>query len=99
MDETCSNGESPNEFYSRIKKWFSEISAGDYNGKGNLLVVTHGCVINVIYHLVKGIEWNNKGRTFKADNRGIHILNIETIEFEVENRKVIETGALQNATP
>lgn len=99
MDETYPNGESPDEFYSRIKKWFSEISSGDYNGKGNLLVVTHGGVINVIYHLVKGIEWNNKRRTFKADNCSIHILNIETMKFEVENRKVIETGALKNATP
>jgi len=86
MDEAYPNGESPREFYMRIKKWFSEFSSNCRNSKGNILVVTHGGVINVIYHLVKGIEWNNKGRAFKVGNCSIHILNIDTMEFEVENR-------------
>lgn len=54
--------------------------------KSNILVVTHGGVINVVYHLVKGIEWNNKSRMFKAGNCSIHVLNMDTMEFEVENR-------------
>ena len=48
--------------------------------------MTHGGVINVVYHLVKDIEWNNKGRVFKAGNCSIHVLNMDTMEFEVENK-------------
>lgn len=86
MDEAYPNGESPNDFYMRIKMWFSEFCSNCCNIKGNVLIVTHGGVINAIYHLVKGIEWNNKGGVFKAANCSIHILNMDTMEFEVENR-------------
>ena len=56
------------------------------NENGSILVVTHGGVIDIIYHLVKGIEWKNKGRVFKAANCSIHILNMDTMKFEIENR-------------
>ncbi len=86
MDESYPNGESPNDFYNRIKMWFSEFSSSCRNENGNILVVTHGGVINVIYHLVKGLEWNNKRAAFKVGNCSIHILNMDTMEFEVENK-------------
>ena len=86
MDEPYPNGESPNDFYMRIKKWFSEFSSNCLNTKGNILVVTHGGVINVIYHLVKGVAWSNKERAFKTGNCSIHVLNIDTMEFEIENK-------------
>ena len=86
MDEAYPNGESPNDFHMRIKKWFSEFSSNCLNMKGNILVVTHGGVINIVYHLVRGIEWNNKGRTFKTGNCSIHVLNMDTMEFEIENK-------------
>ena len=85
LDEPYPNGESPNDFYVRIKKWFWDFASDCQNMEGNILVVTHGGVINIIYHLVKGIEWNNKGRTFKVENCSVHILNIEAMEFEIEN--------------
>ena len=86
MDEAYPNGESPIEFYLRIKTWFLSVISNYNNAKSNVLVVTHGGVINVVYHLVKGIEWNNKSRMFKAGNCSIHVLNMDTMEFEVENR-------------
>lgn len=86
MDEAYPNGESPNEFYQRIKKWFSDFAFNCCKAEGNILIVTHGGVINVVYHLVKEIEWNNKSYAFKSGNCSIHILNINTMEFEVENR-------------
>ena len=86
MDEAYPNGESPKEFYRRIKRWFLEVTSNYHDAKGNILVVTHGGVINVIYHLVKGIEWNNKGHVFKAGNCSVHVLNMDTMEFEVENK-------------
>ena len=86
MDEAYPNGESPKDFYRRIQRWFLEFTFNCRDVKGNVLVVTHGGVINVIYHLVKGIEWNNKSRMFKAGNCSIHVLNMDTMEFEVENK-------------
>lgn len=86
MDEAYPNGESPLDFYLRIKMWFSELSSNCRNIKGNILIVTHGGVINVIYHLVKGIEWNNKNPAFKAGNCSIHILNMDTMKFDIENK-------------
>lgn len=86
MDETYPNGESPLDFYMRINMWFSEFSSNCRNIKGNTLIVTPGGVINVVYHLIKGIEWNNKNPAFKAGNCSIHILNMDTMEFDVENK-------------
>ena len=86
MDEAYPNGESPNDFYMRIKKWFSELYSNCLNMKGNILVVTHGGVINVVYHLVKGIEWNNKGLAFQAGNCSVHVLNVDTMGFEIKNK-------------
>lgn len=86
MDEAYPNGESPNDFYIRIRKWFSELSANCHKAKGNILIVTHSGVINVVYHLVKGIEWNNKGSAFKTGNCSVHVLNTDTMEFEIENK-------------
>lgn len=86
MDETYPNGESPLDFYMRINMWFSEFSSNCRNIKGNILKVTHGGVINVVYHLIKGIEWNNKNPAFKAGNCSIHILNMDTMDFDVENK-------------
>lgn len=85
MDEPYPNGESPNEFFMRIKKWFDKFSAEYKNTNENTLVVTHGGVINIIYHLVKGIEWNNKSCTFNSADCSIHILNMDTMKFETEN--------------
>ncbi len=86
MDEAYPNGESPNDFFIRIKTWFVEFVSKYRNANGTVLVVTHGGVINVIYHLVNGIEWDNRGRAFKAANCSVHILNMDTMKFEVENR-------------
>lgn len=88
MDEAYPDGESPNDFYMRIKKWFLEFTSNCHNREGNVLVITHGGVMNVVYHLAKGIAWNNKNRAFQAGYCSIHILNVDTMEFEVENRMV-----------
>lgn len=88
MNEPYPNGESPNDFFMRIKKWFDELIAEYQNTDKNILAVTHGGVINIIYHLVKGIEWSNKNPAFSAANCSIHILNTDTMKFEAENLTV-----------
>lgn len=86
MDEAYPNGESPNDFFNRIKIWFDEFVAIYKNINENVLVVTHGGVINIIYHLVNGIEWNNQSHIFKSANCSIHILDVDAMRFEVENK-------------
>lgn len=86
MDEPYPNGESPNEFYARIKTWFENFLVEYQNTNGNTLVVTHSGVINVIYHIVRKMDWSNKGRTFKVSNCSIHVLNTGILDFEVENK-------------
>lgn len=86
MDESYPSGESPNDFFIRIKMWFSDFIYKYRNTNKNVIVVTHGGVINVIYHLVNEIEWTNKGHVFKTTNCSVHVLDSDTMKFEVENR-------------
>ena len=78
MDESYPNGESPLDFYLRIKTWFEEFIDKRKNTQNN--------VINIVYHIVKNMEWSNKTRSFKISNCSIHILNADSMEFEVENK-------------
>lgn len=86
MDEHYPNGESPKEFYQRIENWFSVITSCYSNTSDNVLIVTHGGVINIIYHMVKELAWSNKAKSFKSGNCSIHVLNTDTMKFEVENK-------------
>lgn len=86
MDEAYPNGESPNAFYGRIRNWFESFSASFGKSDGNILVVTHAGVINVIYHLVNHRSWSNRTKPYKASNCSIHVLNMDTMTFETENK-------------
>lgn len=81
MDEPYPNGESPNDYYVRVKKWFDCFVKRCQESNENILIVTHGGVVNIIYHIVKKLEWNNKNKAFKVTNGSIHILNLDTMEF------------------
>lgn len=74
MDERYPGGESPIENFTRIKKAFQNLCKQqiDGNHQENVLVVTHGGVINIIYHILKKIEWTNKNKFFQAANTSIH---------------------------
>lgn len=86
MDERYPNGESPIEFFQRIKTWFDDFMNEYQHSEDNILIVTHGGVINIIYHIVRKVEWSNKSRLFKSENCGIHVLDTEIMDFVVENR-------------
>ena len=86
MDEPYPNGETPIEFYSRIKSWFDDFINKYKNHDKNILIVTHSGVINIIYHIVKGIKWTNKSHSFKISNCSMHILDTVLMEFTVENK-------------
>ena len=86
MNEKYPNGESPDDFYNRVKKWFDDVICKYKYSSENILIVTHGGVINIICHIVKGIEWTNKNKPFKTSNVAIYKLNCEeNLEFEIEN--------------
>ena len=86
MDEHYPNGESPREFYQRIKTWFQRFLQENDDSDETQIVVTHGGVINIIYHLVNQIEWTNKSNLFHVKHCSISLLNTKTLVFEVENQ-------------
>ena len=86
MDEAYPNGESPSDFFARIRSWFDEFVEKSKNTNDDILIVTHGGVINIIYHLVNGIEWNNQSHIYKVANCSVHVLDMDTMKFEVENK-------------
>lgn len=84
MDEAYPNGESPGDFFCRIRLWFEDFCANLGEKDGNVLIVTHGGVIDIIYHQVRGMEWSNKGPSFRTANCSIHVLDLDTMEIEAE---------------
>ena len=57
MDQTYPNGESPNDFYIRIKDAFIDLLY-KYKGK-KILIITHGGVITVLQCLINGWKYSN----------------------------------------
>ncbi len=88
MDEAFPNGESPREFYHRIQSWFTRFLAENQSRKQDCLVVTHGGVIKIIYHLVKKMAWTNQCDMVSTGKCSIHVLDVDMMTFEVENQIV-----------
>lgn len=86
IDERYPKGESPIEFFTRIKEYFEKLIA-NLNKEDNIMLVTHKGVINIIYCLVNNIEWNNKMKSCPCDNTSIYRLVIDTdrMYFDIEN--------------
>lgn len=85
-DERFPEGESPREFYERIKKDFFNIIK-ENNNIQNLAIVTHGGVISIVRHIVNGIEWSNKKKSMKITKTSISKLVVaeDKMYFEYEN--------------
>lgn len=67
--ETWPEGESPEQFFRRIKSaWYSFKKKV---GSRNVLLVTHGGVINIILCLENGIFYTNKELHFKINDAEI----------------------------
>ena len=75
MDEQYPSGESPLEFYCRIKNAYKKLCDKIINGEigPNVVLVTHSGVIEIIYYIINGLEWTNKSdKLSKTSNTGIH---------------------------
>ncbi|MOA61185.1 hypothetical protein D3C78_1862540 [compost metagenome] len=53
--------------------------------QSNVLLVTHGGVINVLYYLLHGQEWTNKCSFFPIENTSVH-----TVEKTINKWKITE---------
>lgn len=58
MNENYPSGESPTEFYLRVKDAFFKMLENNKNKK--IILVTHGGVITVILCLLNGYQYSNK---------------------------------------
>ena len=85
-DERFPEGESPKEFYERIKEAFFSI-VNENNDVENLMLVTHAGVINIIYHIISNIEWSNKQKKLK-----IHKTSITKIVINNQDKQVCYVG-------
>lgn len=86
MDEPYPGGECPSQFFHRIQSWFFDFVNKHKHADDNILIVTHGGVIRIIYHLVNNIPWSNKSHLFNVDYCSVHILNTASMQFEAENK-------------
>lgn len=94
MDEPYPNGESPIEFYNRIKESWHKLCNKIINGEidPNVMLVTHGGVINIIYYIINGIEWTNKSTPLcKSTTTGIHI-----IEYGADGWKITKSNSVEH---
>ncbi len=85
-DEKFPGGESPKEFFERIKKAFFEI-VDENRDKENIIIVTHAGVISIIYHIINNLKWTNKEKAIKIEKTSISkvVVNKENITIEYEN--------------
>ncbi|MGZ9583718.1 histidine phosphatase family protein [Paenibacillus marinisediminis] len=74
MDTPFPGGETPMNFYNRICKSFDELcmKIEHQELESNVLLVTHGGVINVLYYYLNGREWTNKSEFYPIDNTSVH---------------------------
>ena len=67
--EAWPEGESPEQFFNRIKNAWCELKK--QVGKDDVLLVSHGGVMNVILCLENGITYTNKKTHFQIDDAEI----------------------------
>lgn len=92
MDERYPGGESPRENFHRIREAFTDLCRRTEAGEvqPNVLLLTHGGVISIICHLIKGMEWTNKSPFFPAAYTSIHTVAYVDGRWELVS---------ENATP
>lgn len=94
MDEPYPDGESPIEFYYRIKNAYTKLCEDIITGKigPNVMLVTHSGVINIVYHIINGLEWTNKSpKLCNISNTSIH-----TIEYTLQKWKIINSNNIDH---
>ena len=91
MDERYPGGESPREHFRRIQRAFHYLSSAVIANRmpSHVGVVTHGGVINIIYHIVQKIEWSNRAPAVPVGMTSMHRLDY------VDGRWIVAVANLQ----
>jgi broad specificity phosphatase PhoE len=74
MDEPYPGGESPRQYWERIRRAFDTLCEQMLMQQlpADVAVITHGGPINILYHLIKDLPWSNKNPSFATAATGIH---------------------------
>lgn len=76
-EQTYPEGESPKAFYERIADAWERFSCELVSGKENVLLVTHGGVIQVILSLINNVPYTNKAPVRRIPYAGSFALIFE----------------------
>lgn len=76
-EQSYPEGESPKAFYERIADAWERFSCELVSGKENVLLVTHGGVIQVILSLINNVPYTNKAPVRKIPYAGTVVLTFE----------------------
>lgn len=75
MNEKYPDGESPNDFYERITAAWEELMAQAI--AGDVLIVTHGGVINIIMHRLNQLPYTNQVTHFPVNTGTVTVINLK----------------------
>ncbi|SDT24134.1 probable phosphoglycerate mutase [Paenibacillaceae bacterium GAS479] len=91
MDIPFPGGETPLHFYNRITQAFDNLCIKLENQEihSNVLLVTHGGVINVLYYLLNGQDWTNKSPFYPIDNTSVHTFEKTLNKWEITEMNLI----------
>lgn len=81
-EEKYPGGESPKNFYERIAAAWEDFQQQALDCDGDMMLVTHGGVINVILCLVHGLPYTNKKHRWKIRNTEIITLECRGGKWE-----------------
>lgn len=65
-NERYPNGESPCQFFERVSFAWKQFKEMARDKGSNIALITHGGVINVIYHIEHGLPYSNKNKPFSV---------------------------------
>lgn len=93
MDAAYPEGESPRSFYERICRSFNQLCRKIEEGviDSNVLLVTHGGVINVLYYYLNGQEWTNNSKFYPIAYTSVH-----TLEKTIDGWKLSDMNAVEH---
>ena len=74
-EERYPGGESPQEFYERVCEAWNRFQCSALEHTENVLLVTHGGVIQVILSIVNGEEYSNRKALRKIRNAELIVLD------------------------
>ncbi len=75
-EQSYPGGESPASFYNRVSTAWGNFKRKVRELDQNIILVTHGGVINVIQCIENGITYSNKATPFPMENAGVVAIEI-----------------------